>query len=274
MFIEQRVSSFDDPALLPYRSLRQQEFHRSQNIFVAEGEKVVRRLLESSLEVISVLLPEKWLNPMKPLLASRSENFIVYTAPKSVLENLTGFSLYQGILACARVPPPADMEEILSRPGPLLVAAVEGLSNAENMGVVVRNCAAFGVDLFVAGENSGSPYLRRAVRSSMGTVFKLPVFESPNLSDTLLLLRSQGVFCLAAHPHEEKKTLTQFDLRKPTCLVFGSEGQGLSPKILKVCSDAAAVPMAPGVDSLNVGSAAAVFLYEAWRQRSLIGGSY
>jgi tRNA G18 (ribose-2'-O)-methylase SpoU len=160
------------------------------------------------------------------------------------------------------------LDEILARSGrPWLLAAADGLSSAENLGAVVRNCAAFGVHALIVGETSSSPYLRRAVRSSMGAIFQMPVIESPNLADSLVELRRRGLRCIAAHPHIEGRSLSQANFTTDSCVIFGSEGAGLSPAILSACDDAVAIPMPPTVDSLNVASAAAVFLYEVARQR-------
>ena len=243
--------------------------HRQRGLFVAEGDKVVRRLLESHLTVISVLLPPKWLEALAPMLQRRPEHIQVYVADKALLETLTGFSMYQGLLAIGRVPRQPSLDEVLSNPArPRLFVALEGLTSAENVGAVVRNCAAFGAQALITGETSTSPYLRRAVRSSMGTVFNLPIVESPNLSGTLIQLKAHGVRCIAAHPHVTGRSLKDLHLATDCCIVFGSEGYGLSPEVLATCDDAAAIPMAQSVDSLNVSSAAAVFLYETNRQRS------
>jgi tRNA G18 (ribose-2'-O)-methylase SpoU len=243
--------------------------HRQQGIFVAEGEKVVRRLLESRFEVISVLLPEKWLRDLEPLLQNRPETVQAYVADKSLLETLTGFSMYQGLLAVGKVPRPVPLEDILARSSrPHLLAAVDGLSSAENLGALVRNCAAFAVQALLVGETCTSPYLRRAVRASMGTIFQMPIIESASLVDTLRTLQSQGIGCIAAHPHADGRTVSQADFVPNCCVVFGSEGYGLSAPVLEACHAAAAIPMPPNIDSLNVGSAAAVFLYEANRQRA------
>ena len=243
--------------------------HRQQGIFVAEGEKVVRRLLESRFEVVSVLLPEKWLRDLEPLLQARPEPIQVYVAEKALLESLTGFSMYQGLLAVGKVPPPTPLGDILARSStPYLLAAVDGLSSAENLGALVRNCAAFGVQALLVGETCTSPYLRRAVRASMGAVFCLPIVETSSLVRTLQMLHSHSIRCIAAHPHADGRTVSQAEFTSSCCLVFGSEGYGLSTPVLAACDDAAAVPMPPGIDSLNVGSAAAVFLYEANRQRA------
>lgn len=255
------IDSLELPELAPYRTMRQQ-------IFIAEGEKVVRRLLESRFTVVSLLLPEKWLKILEPLLHGRPEEIHLYVAEKEVLETLTGFSMYQGLLAMGRIPALATLEGVLqSGVRPFLFAAVDGLANAENLGVLVRNCAAFGVQALLVGETSSSPFLRRAVRSSMGTIFQLPVVELAHLAQSLHELRRQKIRCIAAHPHTDRKVLSQADFTRDCCIVFGSEGYGLSPEVLAACDEAVAIPMSRGVDSLNVGSASAAFLYEAHRQR-------
>ncbi len=264
----QKIESFDLPELQPYRTMRRQHEHRKQGIFVAEGEKVVRRLLESRFSVVSVLLPEKWLSELDPLLQARPEEIRVFVAEKALLETLTGFSMYQGLLAVGKVPPLPTLEEVVARsPQPRLLVAAEGLSSAENLGSLVRNSAAFNAQALIIGETCSSPFLRRAVRSSMGSIFHMPIVETTSLTQALADLRARGIRCIAAHPHADGRTLGQADFRGDCCIVFGSEGYGISPAVLAACDEAAAIPMPETVDSLNVGSAAAVFLYEVNRQR-------
>jgi tRNA G18 (ribose-2'-O)-methylase SpoU len=268
MYRSQRIESFDLSELQPYRTMRRQHEHRQQGIFVAEGEKVVRRLLESNFCVVSVLLPEKWLRELRPLLEERPEEIQVFVAEKALLETLTGFSMYQGLLAAGKVPAMPALEEVVARsPQPRLLAAADGLSSAENLGTLVRNCAAFRAQALIVGETCSSPFLRRAVRSSMGTIFQMPIVETTSLVQTLRGLRERGIRCIAAHPHVAGRTLSQASFAGDCCVVFGSEGHGISPAVLAACDEAAAIPMPESVDSLNVGSAAAVFLYEANRQR-------
>jgi tRNA G18 (ribose-2'-O)-methylase SpoU len=263
------VGSFDAPELAPYRTMRRQLEHRQQRIFVAEGDKVVQRLLESDLPVVSLLLPPEWLEKFRPLLARRaSEDIVAYTATKEVLEELTGFSMYQGVLGIGRVPEALTLTNIIkSSREPRLFVAVDSVTSAENLGVVVRNCVGFGVQALLVGETSSSPYLRRAVRSSMGTIFKLPVVELEDLEEAIGALRAAGIRSIAAHPHTDRRTIFETDLRRDCCIVFGSEGFGISAPVLKACDEAVAIPMASEVDSLNVGSAAAAILFEAARQR-------
>lgn len=276
----QKISSLELPELAPYRTLRRAAGHAAQGIFVAEGDKVVRRLLESDFGVVSVLLPESRVAEFEPLILARRENEIQVWAvtKKSVLEELVGFEMFQGVLAIGKIPAMVTLEKILAGgPNPKFFAAVDGLTSAENIGLLVRNCAAFGAQALIVGESSSSPFLRRAVRNSMGTIFQLPIVElkpvpgAPiprNLAGTLSSLQAHGVRCIAAHPHTQKKSILQADFSGDCCVVFGSEGNGLSPEVLAACDEAVAIPMADGVDSLNVAAAAAVFLYEANRQRA------
>jgi tRNA G18 (ribose-2'-O)-methylase SpoU len=264
-----KVDSLDLPELQPYRTMRRQHEHRQQGIFVAEGEKVVRRLLESSYTVVSVLMPEKWLRELDSLIQARPEEIQVFVAEKSLLETLTGFSMYQGLLAVGKVPLLPTLEDVIARsPQPRLLAAADGLTNAENLGALVRNCAAFNTQALIVGETSSSPFLRRVVRGSMGAVFQMPVVESSSLTRAIDTLRAHGIRCIAAHPHTNGRTLSHTILTGDCCIVFGSEGYGLSSAVLAACDEAAAIPMPETVDSLNVGSAAAVFLYEVNRQRN------
>ncbi|HTY36827.1 MAG TPA: RNA methyltransferase [Bacteroidota bacterium] len=263
------VVSLDEPNLRPYRTLRRPMEHQQNGIFVAEGEKVVRRLLASSFDVLTLLLTPEWLDSLRPVLESRPGDTQVFVAGKPVVESIVGFHLHQGIMAVARIPRSLTLEEALrhSHP-PMLLAAVDGLTNAENLGVLVRNCAAFDVHALLVGETSSSPYLRRSVRNSMGTVFTLPIVHLENIVDALRELRNQfGVRVIAAHPHAEQISLPQAAMNGNCCVVFGSEGDGVSGRVLAECDDLVAIPMREGVDSLNVASASAVFLYEARAQR-------
>jgi tRNA G18 (ribose-2'-O)-methylase SpoU len=300
MFHLRKIESFDSPELEPYRTMRRSLEQQRQGIFVAEGEKVVRRLLESRFTVLSVVLPEKWLEDFRPLLEARPEQIPVYLADKKLLETLVGFSMFQGLLAVGKIPAPDGLEEVLqTSKSPRLFVAIEGLTNAENLGALVRNCAAFNVQALIVGETSGSPFLRRAVRNSMGTIFQMPVVETASLVQTLHELRARGIRCVAAHPDAESwhpeagsassppaasvasaratpklkpdlehKTIFKADFRGDCCILFGSEGYGISAAALETCDQSAAIPMPPTVDSLNVGAAAAVFLYEVNRQRA------
>lgn len=263
------ISSLDHPELTPYRTLRQPVEHFRAGIFVAEGEKVVARLIASQLKILSVLITPEWLARYRQMLDGRAESIRVFVAEKSLLEQIVGYNLHQGIMAIGKIPVPETLTSALAQsPRPRLFVAVDGLTNAENLGVLVRNCTAFGVHAILVGENSSSPYLRRAVRNSMGTVFNLPVVHCENLVEALHTLSAHHhCSIVGAHPSATEHSIRQVDFSDDCCIVFGSEGAGLSAGVRTACTALAAIPMARNVDSLNVASASAVVLYEVIRQR-------
>ncbi len=264
----QPVQSLDLPELKIYLTLRRVVEHERQGVLVAANIKTIRRLLASRFTVLSVLLTPAWLEKLEPQLRARPEGINVYVAEPPLLETITGYQLHQGALAVAKIPPPPSLETLLQNSSrPLLLAAVEGIASVENVGAVVRNCAAFGAHFLIVGETSASPYQRRAVSGSMGTIFEQPVLQVDNLVATLTALRARGIRCLAAHPRSDAKKLAAADLRGDCCLVFGAEGPGLTAGVLAACDDMVEIPMPSIMNSLNVAVATGVFLYEATRQR-------
>jgi tRNA G18 (ribose-2'-O)-methylase SpoU len=267
----QPVQSLDAPELELYRTLRRIEEHERAGVLVATNAKVVKRLLASRYTVVSALLTPAWLEKLEPQLRARSEEICIYVGEQKLLETITGYKLHQGALAVGKIPPQPDFETLLNNsPRPLLLAAVEGIASAENLGAVVRSCAAFGAHFLIVGETCGSPFQRRAVSGSMGAIFEQPVARVDNLVDTLAALRARGVRCLAAHPRPGAKKLAAVDLRGDCCLLFGAEGPGLTAAALAACDDMVEIPMPSHMNSLNVAAATAVFLYEATRQRTAI----
>jgi tRNA G18 (ribose-2'-O)-methylase SpoU len=265
----QPVQSLDAPELALYLTLKRVEEHERAGVLVAANIKVLKRLLVSRFTVVSALLTPAWLEKLEPQLRARSEaDLPIYVAEQKVLETITGYRLHQGALAVAKIPPLPDFETLLNHsPRPLLLAAVEGIASAENLGAIVRSCAAFGAHFLIVGETCGSPFQRRAVAGSMGTIFEQPLACVDNLMETLTMLRARGVCCLAAHPRSGAMKLSAVNLRGDCCLVFGAEGPGLTASVLAACDDAVEIPMPSHMNSLNVAVATGVFLYEATRQR-------
>jgi tRNA G18 (ribose-2'-O)-methylase SpoU len=264
------LDTFDLPELEPYRSLRRRKDMQREHLFVAEGSKVIRRLLDSpyAYGLVSFLMTPEWLEELRLELEMRPEQIQVYVTDKKGIEQIIGHSSYQGVKVFAKVLNPPDLETVLEgSSSPRLFVACDGLANAENMGTVVRNSAAFGADALLIGETSFSPFLTRTIRASMGTVFDLPAVHLDNLVDRLKDLKWKGFQVLGAHPHTDRKTIAQADYSGDVCIVLGSEGHGISEAVQAVCHELVAIPMSGNVDSLNVGSSVAVFLYEVARQR-------
>lgn len=263
-FTIHRISSLEIPALQPYRTLRRSHDHLRQGIFVAEGEKVVRRFLASAWTVRSLLLTQEWFDRIVPLVPeSRLADAEVYIGEKKLLETIVGFPLHQGIMAVGKLPPERSLEEtVATLPSPHLLVALDGLVHAENVGVVVRNCAALGVDGLIVGKTSASPYLRRAVRNSMGGIFKLPCVHVEHLAASLHQLNNnQGTRIIIADAHA-RLSIHAVDFSGNLCIVFGNEDAGVSDAVDAIATDRVRIPMHHGTDSLNVASASAVFLYQ------------
>lgn len=269
MITPESVDSLDHPELAPFRTLRRSAEHRRQGLFVAEGGAVVERLLATELEVVSLLLSRTWLDRLAPALSARSRAPAVWVAEHRLLERIVGFPLHQGAMALARIPPQPSLDAVLEEPRkPWLLLAIDDVTNTENVGTMVRSAAALDATAVIAGDTCASPWLRRAVRASMGSAFAVPICETNDLAGTLYDLRWRDVACLAAAPRGAPPA-ADVDMTTSCCLVVGHEGRGLRSPIRAACTGAVTIPMAVGADSLNVAAAAAVLLYEARRQRTL-----
>ena len=236
-----------DTAMDPFRSLKTSTV--PPGCYIGEGYKVVRRMLEFS-EVEKLLLTPKWHEEFKEQIPGSAE---VEIRSRPELEEIVGFRMHQGILALGRIPePPAS-------PPDGLVVALDGIADAENVGAILRTCAAFGVDGVIVGPGTCSPWVRRAVRVSLGAPLKIPIYEAANLQETI---QSLNTLAWAAHIHGERRDVTDIDLAPPCCIVLGGEADGVSKPVLEVC-ETIFIPMADGWDCLNVAASAAVLLYAA-----------
>ena len=285
MFHVQKISSFDAPELQPYATMRRPLEHERQGIFVAEGTKVVRRLLESQFTVVSVVLPDKVAGRFPTVARSATGVHHGLSRGKETTRNPDRFLDVSRGAGCRQNPTTGCAGRHSGEKSKAASLRGGGCTHecGESWGVGTELRRVWRPGLFV-GETSSSPFLRRAVRNSMGTIFQLPVIElsklgqrhqfttkphatSQTLTECLKAQQRRGVRCIAAHPHTDKILLAQADFTGDCCLVFGSEGDGISPMVLETCDEAVAIPMPPAVDSLNVGASAAVFLYEVTRQR-------
>jgi tRNA G18 (ribose-2'-O)-methylase SpoU len=259
------IESLESPELQPYRTLKRPVDHVRKGIFVAEGELVVRRLLDSPLEVVSLLLTPVWLERMLHAGRDIRTGVRIFMAHPELLREIVGYNIHQGVLAVGRVP---SEPLVTGLPSPHLLVALDGLRMSDNVGVVVRNCAAFGVDAVLVGERSCSPWMRRAVRNSMGTVFRMCILHMDSLAHALSDLRSRFGTRIVVSDPEAGVDIHHADLAHNLCIVFGSEDSGVSEDTRDLACLTVAIPMRRGIDSLNVGSASAVFLYEAARWRA------
>jgi tRNA G18 (ribose-2'-O)-methylase SpoU len=259
------ITTLSDPRLDDYRNVPDPELLRTRGIFIAEGRHVVRRLLSSTrFRTRSLLLTPAAENSLHDILAD-SGDVPAFIVSQENMNAITGFNIHRGCLAVGERPPAATWEEATR--GASRVVVLEQVSNADNVGGIFRNAAAFAADAVLLGPACTDPLYRKAIRTSMGAVLNVPFAMMTDWPADLARLRTAGFTLVALTPSGTDDLAQPFRAAKHRiALLFGHEGEGLSREALAASDLRARIPMAPGVDSLNVASAAAVALYLAREQ--------
>ena len=255
----ERIEQLDDPRVAAFRHVRDRELIRQRSLFIAEGEHLVRRLLESGWAVESVLVTPAKLDAFEPLAKGRAP---LYVADEPLVQQLVGYRFHRGVIAAGRRPTlPTVADVIADLPDRATLLVCPEINDAENLGSLIRIAAAFGVDAMVLGERCSDPLYRRTVRVSMGAVFHLPIVHSDDLPADLDRLRGADVELLATVTDDDAEPLSGATRDDRLALLVGSEGEGLHRRFVRVCDRRVTIPMSVGADSLNVAVAAAVFLH-------------
>ncbi len=268
------IDDLSDPRLADYRHVPDPELLRRGEIFVAEGRLVVRTLLADSPFVTrSLLVTETALEALRDVIEPRLGDLPVYVVTQGTIQHLTGFNIHRGCLAIGERPAPVGLEEALEsqtwrfapRLAPLVV--LEQIVNADNVGGIFRNAAAFGAAAAVLGPNCCDPLYRKAIRTSMGAALRLPFVRAGDWPCALRRLREAGFTVLALTPRPDALSIEEFvPGGRSLALLAGSEGPGLSAAALDAADVAIRIPMASGVDSLNVATAVGIALHRLAEQ--------
>jgi len=227
-----------------------------RGIFIAEGEAVITRAASSGYQFRSVLCEEKWIPSVLPFFSTETP---VLVAPREMLEEITGYQVHRGALAAMLRKPLQRPQELLAEADRILI--LEGLVNHTNVGAIIRNAAAFGMDALLIDQYCADPLYRRAIRTSMGSVFSLPWTRLSDWPADAQLIRDAGFTIVALTPSEGALDIAATELPKRIALVFGTEGDGLRSTTTSVADISVRIPMRAGIDSLNVAAAAAVAMY-------------
>jgi tRNA G18 (ribose-2'-O)-methylase SpoU len=256
-----------DPRLADYVGLTDAALRRrlehGRRVFIAEGELVIRQLVVSPYPVRSVLLTPARYERLRDALAGVGAP--VYVAPQPVLEAVAGFRLHRGAVAAAGRLPAAPPRALLR--AARVVAVLEGLNDHENLGALFRNAAALGVDAVLLSPTCADPLYRRSVRVSMGCVLRVPFATLSPWPAGLAAVACEGFELVALTPAVGADPVASLDgCPGRVALLLGAEGGGLSPGALAAAHRRVRIPMRPGVDSLNVATAAAIALHRvhAW----------
>ncbi|MGH1565725.1 TrmH family RNA methyltransferase [Mumia sp. DW29H23] len=250
-----------DPRLKDYVDLRDVQLRKllesERGVFIAEGEKVVRRALESGHEARSFLMAPRWLETLADVLEGTDAP--VYVMPEKEIERVTGFHVHRGALASLDRRPVPPVAEVLADARRVVVA--EDLMDHTNVGAVFRSAAALGFDAVILSPRCADPLYRRAIKVSMGSVFWLPYARVEDWYGFPDLMRSLGWTSLAMTLSEDARDLRDVaagDLGEKVALMVGAEGDGLSPHWSRGADVRVTIPMAADIDSLNVAAATAV----------------
>ena len=283
-----RIAGLSDPRLDAYTRLTERELRSvlepEKGIFIAESAKVIERAVTGGMDPVSFLMGERWLPQLEPLLervaaAHPEADIPVFVAPMDLMEQLTGFTVTRGALAAFRRPQLPDAGAFLQgcvarartvdSSRPVRVCVLEGIVDHTNVGAIFRCAAALNVDGILVSPTCCDPLYRRAVRVSMGTVFQVPWCRIGSDArhwphDGLDVLHDAGFTCAAMALTDDSVSLDDPALAEIDCLAIfmGTEGDGLSARTIGGCDMAVRIPMAHGVDSLNVAAASAVAFWQ------------
>lgn len=261
---EINVRSIDDRQLKPYRDVTSSDSAREMGLFIAEGRSLVELLLASDYSIHSVLVERQYLASVTDRVSPETP---LYVIEDGHVENLLGYNFHRGVLACGyRRESPRLRDLFHSRDQRATVVICAGVQDPENLGGILRNCAAFGVRAVILGPNCTDPFSRRVLRVSMGASWRLAIVESDDLGRDLDRLQNQMQFELAAtvlDDHAEE--LGQATRSGRLGLLLGNEAHGLAPRWLARCNRRVTLPMLGDTDSLNVAVASGIFLYHFTR---------
>ncbi|MFJ7264508.1 TrmH family RNA methyltransferase [Streptomyces globosus] len=260
------VDDPDDPRLRDYTGLTDVELRRrrepEEGLFIAEGEKVIRRAKDAGFEMRSMLLSAKWVDVMRDVIEELPAP--VYAVTPEVAERVTGYHVHRGALASMQRKPLPEPAELLAAGGPgRRIAVFEGFVDHANLGAAFRSAAALGIGAILLSPDCADPLYRRAIKVSMGSVFSVPYARLADWPADLEKVREAGYRILAMTPSPQAASLDQVPPERfeRCAIMLGSEGHGLSTHALRAADEWVRIPMAEGIDSLNVAAASAVAFY-------------
>lgn len=256
-----RIDNINAPELDPFARLTERELYHPQKgegLFIAESPVVIERALDANYEPVSLLMEEKHIEGSAKTVIERCGDIPVYTAELETLEQITGYALTRGVL-CAMKRKPLPAAEELCRDA-RRIAVLEEVMNPTNVGAIFRSAAALNMDAVLLTKGSCDVLYRRAVRVSMGTVFQIPW----TFVESVESVKELGFATAALALSDDSISIDDPVLEKEEklALVLGTEGDGLKKNTISACDYTVKIPMAHGVDSLNVAAASAVAFWQ------------
>ncbi|MBR1931677.1 MAG: RNA methyltransferase [Lachnospiraceae bacterium] len=260
------ITDFTAPELDIYARLSENElrhfYEPHGGLFLAESAKVIERALHAGYEPISLLLEPRHIEGEAAEIIARCGEIPIYIADYKVLRELTGFQLTRGVLCAMRRKALWGVEEVCD--GARRIAVLENVMNPTNVGAIFRSAAALNIDAVLLTSSCSDPLYRRAIRVSMGTVFQVPWTYLATAKTDIDLLKNLGFRTAAMALSDDSVSIADERLQREERLavVLGTEGDGLAAATIEACDYTVRIPMAHGVDSLNVAAASAVAFWQ------------
>jgi len=256
-----RIDDPDDPRLADYRDVRERDLVGRGGGFIAEGVVVLEKLIRAGRHPIaSILVAEKRLEALQPLLAALPAGIAVYAAGQAVMDQVVGFPIHRGVLAAGRRAEPEPESLLDNLPAAALVVGLVGIANHDNMGGLFRNAAAFGADAVLLDDGCCDPLYRKAIRVSVGAALTVPFARAGAAVDLTARLQARGFSILALSPRGETE-LADVQAAARTAILLGAEGPGL-PASVMARARGVRIEMAGGFDSLNVATTSGIVLHQ------------
>lgn len=262
----ERIDSVNDPRVAAYRGVRDGELMRSHGLFVAEGRHVVRRMVEDGRDrVQSILVNDAAFRELDATIAALDAAVPVFVGDANALAEIAGYDLHRGCLALVERRPDMAAGELISASRALVI--LEAVSNADNVGGVFRNAAAFGADGVLLSPACCDPFYRKAIRTSMGATLRVPFARAAadDWPGVLTRVRAAGFTLVALTPRQPSETLEAFAARpRPArvALIVGTEGAGLTLAVEAAADVRVRIPISGVVDSLNLATAVGIALHQ------------
>lgn len=261
------ITEAGDPRLADYRDLRdvslRKHLEAEHGLFLAEGEKVVRRAVEGGYAPRSFLMAERWLDGLSDILDTTEAP--CYVLSEALAEEVTGFHVHRGALASLHRQPLPSVDEVLR--GARQVLVLEDIVDHTNVGAIFRSGAALGFDAVLLSPRCADPFYRRAIKVAMGAVFSVPWTRMEDWRTALPDLSARGFTTVALTLAEDAVEIEEAVAGlERVALVLGSEGPGISETWQRAADTRAIIPMEAGIDSLNVAAASAVACYVTARR--------
>lgn len=252
------ITEAGDPRVAPFVGVRERDLTGgADGRFIVEGKITLETLLtRSRFEVESLFLCETRLEPLANLLKSVPDHVPIYTAPQGLMDEIAGFPIHRGVLACARKGIALSLSSIIE-PKRLLV--LNQISNHDNVGAAFRNAAAFGVGGVILDAKSCDPLYRKAIRVSSGSSLWLPFHHGGDGKDHIIALKNAGYTVWAMTPRPSATPIQDMPIPEKVAVLLGAEGTGLPDELIER-AEAVRIPMSKGFDSVNVATAGAIAL--------------